>query len=50
MAVNDTRANLAYGMTNSLQSVFASPKVARRDPSARDRAQVGSVWVNELLK
>ncbi len=38
----------AYGQSQPLINVFATPIAAKRDPSTTDRAQIGTIWVNKL--
>lgn len=40
--------NSAYGIDNALQSLAPQPIVARRDPTARDAAALGTVWANKV--
>ncbi len=37
---------VAYGLSQALIGVFPAPVVAQRDPSTRDTAQIGTIWIN----
>lgn len=39
--------NSAYGLTDALLNVFPAPIVSTRNPTTKDRAQFGTVWVNK---
>ncbi len=47
MAVNQ-RVNVAYGQSQPLVDVFPFPVVARRDPAANDKTELGTIWLNTL--
>jgi len=38
--------NVAYGLTNALQKLSPQPIVSPRFPSGRDRAEIGTIWVD----
>lgn len=44
--MNPQKTNVAYGLDNALQGVFASPISSRRAPKTSDHFQVGQVWVD----
>lgn len=45
MATN-RRSQVGYGFSEALPKLFAAPIVATRNPTTRDRAEVGQTWVN----
>lgn len=45
MAVRQ-RNNVSYGLTDALLGVPSFPISSKRDPNGRDKAQLGTVWVN----
>jgi hypothetical protein len=47
MSVNDSRYNVAYGITNALQNVFPAPIVSNRTPTTADKAQLGQIWIDK---
>jgi len=42
----DLRINTAYGLSQALLGVSRAPIVSRRNPTNRDKAEIGQVWVN----
>jgi len=48
MAVNNLAPLFAYGMGDSLLQLPPQPIVSRRNPTANDLAQIGTLWVNTL--
>jgi hypothetical protein len=48
MAVNRrNRPSVGYGLDNALQSLAPQPIVSVRNPSVRDTAEIGTIWVNK---
>jgi len=48
MAVQQRRRpSVGYGVDNALQSLSPLPIVSRRNPTANDTAEIGTVWINE---
>ncbi len=43
-----TRRQVSYGLSEPLIDIGQAPIVAKRDPEAKDRAQIGTEWVNTL--
>ena len=41
--------NVGYGVTNALQNLAAQPILSKRNPTVRDRAELGTLWVNTAL-
>lgn len=41
------RSNLAYGMGDNLISLAPDPIVAKRAPTTRDKAPIGTIWVDQ---
>lgn len=39
--------NTAYGFTQALLNVFPQPIIAQRAPTTKDKAQLGTTWINE---
>jgi hypothetical protein len=39
--------NTAYGLSQALLNVFPQPIIAHRAPTVNDKAQLGTVWINE---
>jgi mucin-19 len=48
MSVNNTRKNVAYGLSDALLNVFPAPILSNRDPNPNDKADIGQMWVNTL--
>ena len=48
MAVNRSRINIDYGLTNPLQQVPPQPIVANRAPTTSDTAEIGTLWIDKL--
>lgn len=48
MATNAPYIDVAYGLTQPLLNEFPAPIISTRNPTSKDRAQLGSVWVNRL--
>lgn len=48
MATKRPYNNSAYGLNEPLINVAQAPIVAKRNPVASDRAEVGTTWVNEV--
>lgn len=46
MALDNIRQSRAYGVDQALLQVFNAPIVSRRNPTTRDAAQMGQMWVN----
>lgn len=42
------RKNIAYGLDNPLQQLYPLPIASHRAPTTRDKAQIGSFWVDTL--
>ena len=40
--------NVAYGLSDPLLNVAQAPIIAQRDPTTKDRAQLGTEWINQL--
>jgi hypothetical protein len=47
MATNAPYNNVAYGLSQPLLNVFPVPIVSTRTPTTRDRADIGTIWVNK---
>ena len=47
MAVDRTKNNEAYGLSQALVDVAASAIVSTRNPTTKDRAAFGQEWVNK---
>lgn len=45
MSVSKQRRNLAYGVSNPLQTLSPEPIVSSRAPKTTDKAEVGTIWV-----
>lgn len=39
--------NVAYGLSDPLLNVAQAPIIAQRDPTTKDRAQLGTEWINQ---
>lgn len=39
--------NVSYGLSQALLNVFPSPIVAQRAPGANDKAQIGTLWIDQ---
>jgi len=48
MSVNKTR-NKAYGLSNPLQSLSPEPIRSLRNPTDKDKAEFGTMWINTAL-
>jgi hypothetical protein len=48
MGTNSIKNNLAYGFNNGLQSLAPQPVIAKRNPSANDYAEIGTLWINTV--
>lgn len=46
MAVNRSGVNVGYGLSNALQELSPQPIVANRNPGVKDKAELGTIWVN----
>lgn len=46
MAVNNALKNVGYGVNNPLQNLAPLPIIARRDPTSKDIAELGTNWIN----
>jgi hypothetical protein len=44
---NNIYRPVAYGLSDALLNVFPAPIVGVRNPTAADKAQIGSIWVNK---
>jgi hypothetical protein len=40
--------NVAYGLSEPLLNVAQAPIIAQRDPTNKDRAQLGTEWINQI--
>jgi hypothetical protein len=49
MSVNNTRKNVAYGLSDALLNVFPAPIISNRTPTANDKADLGQIWVDTLV-
>lgn len=38
----------AYGFTQALLNIFPQPIIAQRAPTTKDKAQLGTVWINKV--
>jgi hypothetical protein len=47
MAIKRTKAQLAYGMGDTLIPLTPLPVIAVRNPTISDRAELGTMWVNK---
>lgn len=47
MATSAPFIDVAYGLSQPLLNVFPFPIVSTRNPTSKDRAQLGTVWVNK---
>jgi hypothetical protein len=47
MAVDKSRLNEAYGLTQALIDVIPVPIISARNPTTSDRAQYGQMWINK---
>ena len=50
MSVSKFQHNQAYGLQNALQSLAPEPIISKRNPSAADKAEFGTVWINTVTK
>ena len=46
MALDNLRKDVAYGFTQGLLGIPSAPIVSSRNPTVRDKAQIGQQWVN----
>lgn len=47
MSVRQIKSNNAYGLVNAIQNLTPQPIIAQRAPTVRDRAELGTLWINE---
>ena len=46
MSVSNLNQNVAYGLSQALLGVLASPIISKRSPTTADKAPIGQEWVN----
>lgn len=47
MALNKRSRNVAYGLVNPLQSLAQAPIISQRAPTTSDKANLGTLWIDE---